>query len=149
MLAAELHQLGAVLRTSGDEINEASREVAHAPNARIGPAVVDAAKVEPGPSDEGAVPVDELMRAPLGLGVVTQAGCSCRPRPRARECPGLPTGVAVPVRNAVNEVVAALSVIVPNDGRGQAHVPVLVAAARGISRALSGTGRTSAALGAP
>jgi DNA-binding IclR family transcriptional regulator len=48
------------------------------------------------------------------------------------------TGVAVPVRNALNEVVAALSVIVPNDGRAQAHVPVLTAAARGVSRALSG-----------
>jgi DNA-binding IclR family transcriptional regulator len=47
-------------------------------------------------------------------------------------------GVAVPVRNALNEVVAALSVIVPNDGRAPAHVPVLIAAARGISRTLSG-----------
>jgi DNA-binding IclR family transcriptional regulator len=49
------------------------------------------------------------------------------------------TGVAVPIRNALNEVVAALSVIVPNDGRAQAHVPVLLAAARGITRTLSGT----------
>jgi DNA-binding IclR family transcriptional regulator len=47
-------------------------------------------------------------------------------------------GVAVPVRNALNEVVAALSVIVPNDGRAEANVPVLLAAARGLSRALSG-----------
>jgi DNA-binding IclR family transcriptional regulator len=47
-------------------------------------------------------------------------------------------GVAVPIRNAVNEVVAALSVIVPNDGRAQTHVPVLLAAARGITRTLSG-----------
>jgi len=47
-------------------------------------------------------------------------------------------GVAVPIRNAVNEVVAALSVIVPNDGRAQVHVPVLLAAARGITRTLSG-----------
>jgi len=46
-------------------------------------------------------------------------------------------GVAVPIRNAFNEVVAALSVIVPNDGRAQAHVPVLTAAARGVTRALS------------
>jgi DNA-binding IclR family transcriptional regulator len=46
-------------------------------------------------------------------------------------------GVAVPVRNALNEVVAALSVIVPNDGHAQAHVPVLLAAARGVSRALA------------
>ena len=47
------------------------------------------------------------------------------------------TGVAVPVRGALNEVVAALSVIVPNDGHAQAHVPVLLAAARGISRSLA------------
>jgi DNA-binding IclR family transcriptional regulator len=46
-------------------------------------------------------------------------------------------GVAVPVRNALNDVVAALSVIVPNDGRAQAHVPVLLAAARGLSRSLA------------
>jgi DNA-binding IclR family transcriptional regulator len=47
-------------------------------------------------------------------------------------------GVAVPIRNAFHEVVAALSVIVPNDGRAQGHVPVLVAAARGVTRTLSG-----------
>ncbi|GAA1402939.1 IclR family transcriptional regulator [Pseudonocardia kongjuensis] len=46
-------------------------------------------------------------------------------------------GVAVPVRGALNEVVAALSVIVPNDGRAHGHVPVLLAAARGIGRTLS------------
>ena len=47
------------------------------------------------------------------------------------------TGVAVPVRNALGEVVAGLSVIVPNDGRAAGHVPVLQAAARGLSRALA------------
>ncbi|MEU6408042.1 IclR family transcriptional regulator [Microbispora sp. NPDC046933] len=47
------------------------------------------------------------------------------------------TGVAVPVRNAFNEVVAALSLIVPNDGRAEAHVQLLMAAARGVTRALS------------
>lgn len=47
------------------------------------------------------------------------------------------TGVAVPLRNALGEVVAALSVIVPNDGRAEAHVPVLLAAARGIGRSLA------------
>ena len=47
------------------------------------------------------------------------------------------TGIAVPVRNGLGEVVAALSVIVPNDGRAQAHVPVLLAAARGLSRSLT------------
>ena len=46
-------------------------------------------------------------------------------------------GVAVPVRNALGDVVAALSVIVPNDGRAATHVPVLLAAARGMGRALA------------
>ncbi|WP_246080701.1 IclR family transcriptional regulator [Modestobacter altitudinis] len=46
------------------------------------------------------------------------------------------TGVAVPVRDARGEVVAALSVIVPNDGRGGSLVPLLQATARGISRSL-------------
>jgi len=46
-------------------------------------------------------------------------------------------GVAVPVRNGLQEVVAALSVIVPNDGRAPAQVPALLAAARGITRSLS------------
>jgi DNA-binding IclR family transcriptional regulator len=46
------------------------------------------------------------------------------------------TGVAVPVRGEHGEVVAALSVIVPNDGRGPALVPLLLAAALGIGRAL-------------
>jgi DNA-binding IclR family transcriptional regulator len=49
------------------------------------------------------------------------------------------TGVAVPVRGDHGEVVAALSVIVPNDGRGPSLVPLLLAAALGIRRAL-GTG---------
>jgi DNA-binding IclR family transcriptional regulator len=47
------------------------------------------------------------------------------------------TGIAVPVRNALGEVVAGLSVIVPNDGRAVANVPVLLAAARGLSRTLA------------
>jgi len=46
------------------------------------------------------------------------------------------TGVAVAVRGERGEVVAALSVIVPNDGRGPALVPLLLAAALGIGRAL-------------
>jgi DNA-binding IclR family transcriptional regulator len=47
-------------------------------------------------------------------------------------------GLAVPVRGALGEVVAALSVIVPNDGHAQNNVPILLAAARGISRSLTG-----------
>lgn len=46
------------------------------------------------------------------------------------------TGIAVPIRDGLGEVVAALSVIVPNDERAVAAVPVLLAAARGVSRSL-------------
>jgi DNA-binding IclR family transcriptional regulator len=46
------------------------------------------------------------------------------------------TGIAVPVRNGLGEVVAALSVIVPNDNRAVSAVPALLAAARGIERSL-------------
>lgn len=52
--------------------------------------------------------------------------------------------VAAPVRGPRGAVVAALSVVVPSAGSdARAHVPVVRAAARGISRALSadGTGR--------
>ncbi|MEU2350995.1 IclR family transcriptional regulator [Modestobacter sp. NPDC049651] len=48
------------------------------------------------------------------------------------------TGVAVPVRDGDGEVVAALSVVVPNDGRAREHVPLLHATARGITRRLGG-----------
>ncbi|HEY2100457.1 MAG: hypothetical protein QOI50_4625 [Pseudonocardiales bacterium] len=53
------------------------------------------------------------------------------------------TGVAVPVRGADghngtdSQVVAALSAIVPNDGNAYQQVPVLMAAARGITRTLA------------
>jgi DNA-binding IclR family transcriptional regulator len=46
------------------------------------------------------------------------------------------TGIAVPVRNGLGEVVAALAVIVPNDSRAASAVPALLAAARGIGRSL-------------
>lgn len=46
------------------------------------------------------------------------------------------TGIAVPVRNDLGQVVAALSVIVPNDARAVSAVPALLAAARGIGRSL-------------
>ncbi|MGY1839987.1 MULTISPECIES: IclR family transcriptional regulator [unclassified Modestobacter] len=46
------------------------------------------------------------------------------------------TGVAVPVRDTGGRVVAALSVIVPNDGRAAELVPLLLATARGIGRSL-------------
>jgi DNA-binding IclR family transcriptional regulator len=47
------------------------------------------------------------------------------------------TGIAVPVRDAGGDVVAALSAIVPNDGQAHTRIPVLLAAARGVRRALS------------
>ena len=56
------------------------------------------------------------------------------------------TGVAVPVRDGGGRVVASLSVIVPNDGRGAALVPLLLATALGISRVLR---RPAGALPAP
>jgi DNA-binding IclR family transcriptional regulator len=59
-------------------------------------------------------------------------------------CPGFihpdATGVAVPVRGPGGAVVAGLSAIVPNDGQAYAHLSVLRATARGIGRALTGTG---------
>lgn len=45
-------------------------------------------------------------------------------------------GIAVPVFDAGRAVVAAVSAIVPNDEGGRAVVPVLMAAARGIGRAV-------------
>lgn len=43
MLSDELHQLGGLLRASGEEIAQASREVALAPADHLGPLPVDAA----------------------------------------------------------------------------------------------------------
>jgi DNA-binding IclR family transcriptional regulator len=53
------------------------------------------------------------------------------------------SGIAVPVRNGLGQVVAALSVIVPNDGRAVSTVPALLAAARGIERSLRGPATAS------
>ncbi|MEN0139029.1 MAG: IclR family transcriptional regulator [Rhodococcus sp. (in: high G+C Gram-positive bacteria)] len=47
------------------------------------------------------------------------------------------TGVAVPVRDSTGKVVAALSVIVPNDDKAYAQIPVLQAAAKGITRVMA------------
>lgn len=64
-------------------------------------------------------------------------------------CPGYvhpeALGIAAPVRGADGTVVAALSVIVPNDTDAQTVVPVVRTAARGISRVLG----TRDAQGAP
>jgi DNA-binding IclR family transcriptional regulator len=51
-------------------------------------------------------------------------------------------GVAVPVRDAGGDVVAAVSVIVPNDGTAHLRVPLLQAAAHGIGRVLSSGARS-------
>ena len=47
------------------------------------------------------------------------------------------TGLAVPVRDPHGVVVAALSVVVANDGQAHTLVPLLLATARGIRRSLS------------
>ena len=48
------------------------------------------------------------------------------------------TGLAVPVRDARGVVVAALPLVVANDGQAHTLVPLLLAAARGIQRSLAG-----------
>ncbi|MFL4909247.1 IclR family transcriptional regulator C-terminal domain-containing protein [Streptomyces sp. MMS24-I2-30] len=57
-------------------------------------------------------------------------------------CPGFvheeALGIAAPVRAGKGEVIAALSVIVPNEAAGRAVVPVVRTAARGLSRVLGG-----------
>ncbi|MGY1693178.1 IclR family transcriptional regulator [Geodermatophilus sp. SYSU D01105] len=54
-------------------------------------------------------------------------------------------GVAVPIWGPDGEVVAALSVIIPNDeARPAAVIPALLATARGIGRALATSGRSPA-----
>ncbi len=50
----------------------------------------------------------------------------------------LATGIAVPLREPAGSVVAALAVIVPNDGAAFGKIPALQATARGIVRAMSG-----------
>lgn len=50
-------------------------------------------------------------------------------------------GIAVPVRGAAHQVVAALSVIVPNDEQAMARVPVVAAAARDVEQRLQQQGR--------
>jgi DNA-binding IclR family transcriptional regulator len=47
-------------------------------------------------------------------------------------------GVAVPVTGPRGRTVAALSVVVPNDDNARALIPVLLTAARGVTRALTG-----------
>jgi DNA-binding IclR family transcriptional regulator len=55
------------------------------------------------------------------------------------------TSVAAPVRGPGNEVVAALSIIIPSKGgSARRYVPAVVAAARGISRSLGAPQVTSA-----
>ena len=57
-------------------------------------------------------------------------------------CPGYihpdATGIATPIRDRGNVVVAALSLVVPNDDEARSHIPALLAAARGIHRVLAG-----------
>lgn len=50
-------------------------------------------------------------------------------------------GVAVPLRDRRNRVIAAFSVVLPNDGSATGVAPMLMAASRGISRAIATGGR--------
>ena len=56
-------------------------------------------------------------------------------------CPGWiypeTTGIAAPIRDSRNLVVAAVALVVPNDAAARTLVPALQAAARGISRVMS------------
>lgn len=52
------------------------------------------------------------------------------------------TGISVPVRDVRRRVIAALSVVVPNDDTPLIHLGVLRTAARGLERALHGPART-------
>jgi DNA-binding IclR family transcriptional regulator len=56
-------------------------------------------------------------------------------------CPGTvetrTAGLAVPVRDPGNRVVAAMSVIVPNDENARMQIPALQTAARGVTRAMA------------
>ncbi|RUP26744.1 MAG: IclR family transcriptional regulator, partial [Mycolicibacterium sp.] len=51
-------------------------------------------------------------------------------------------GLAVPVFDSLGKAIAALSIVGPNDDRLTAHVPLLLAAARGIRRALNPSANT-------
>jgi DNA-binding IclR family transcriptional regulator len=70
-------------------------------------------------------------------------------RQRFAFCPGHihpdACGIAAPVRDPGDEVIAALSVIVPNDDRAREPIPALLAAARGITRTLAAPRWTHAA----
>jgi DNA-binding IclR family transcriptional regulator len=66
------------------------------------------------------------------LAEVRRTGCAL--------CPGFldarATGIAVPIRDTGGRVVAAISVIVPNDDNARTRVPALQTAARGVTRAM-------------
>lgn len=62
-------------------------------------------------------------------------------------CPGYihpdATGIAAPIRDSANRVVAALSLVVPNDNNARTHIPALLAAARGVHRVASTSATSS------
>jgi len=55
-------------------------------------------------------------------------------------------GIAVPIRNPAGAVIAALSVVLPNDDHAREQVPALMATARGISATLAAPRWTHAAI---
>jgi DNA-binding IclR family transcriptional regulator len=104
---------GLVLLAYGSAVLQ--ERVLAAPRHRYTPATV----VEPGP-------LRELLADVRKQGF---AFCPGHIHPDA-------TGIAVPVRGAGRQVVAAVSVIVPNDDRARGHLPALTAASRRIGRRL-------------
>ncbi|WP_369131088.1 IclR family transcriptional regulator [Modestobacter roseus] len=101
----------------------------------------------PLPVQEGllAQPLQPVTAAGFGTSAQLRSALADVRRTQAAVLPGHQhpdaTGIAVPVRDGAGQVVAALSVIVPNDGRAAELVPLLLTAARGIGRSL---GRSAA-----
>ncbi len=87
-----------------------------------------------------AGPLQQLTPATIGTAPRLRSTLAQVRREGFVLCPGHvhpdATGVGVPVRGTDGTVVAALSVIVPNDSDARAPVPALMAAARGITRRL-------------
>ncbi len=102
---------------------------------------------------------ERILAGPLAAYTASTPATSARLRATLAEvrqqgysyCPGYvheeALGVAAPVRGADGSVVAALSVIVPNDEGAHAVVPVVRTAARGISRALAVRAAPGGAIG--
>ncbi|GAA4327110.1 IclR family transcriptional regulator [Klenkia terrae] len=87
-----------------------------------------------------AGPLRTFTPATIGTPAELRAALDHVRREGVAFCPGFihpdACGIAVPVRAPSGAVVAALAVIVPNDGDARAQIPALRTAARGIGRRL-------------